>query len=401
MKSLETVFGNADANLFAIESQADFEQAVQACKSNIINKKADSSLVNAESVRFDFGGNSLPPSRFYADLGSAHIECFFYRGSAKRLLVFFSGARTRNGGKDLAPFPTFSSWSWCGETQASVLCVDDPMYYSCPELPLGWFYGTEKEDYREYVAKLVCEISRLLGVQNGDITLYGRSGGGTAAIAACGFISGSSAVAINPQLDIAKYPYNEKFTKLTCIDKSDETFLRRNDFARIIKQSPENTFLIISNLASKTDYDVDLKYLRANFDLDMKYGVSRNENLCLWQYYACGEPDPHSAFDNPALFRMIEAVLECFKNRHDASAELIASFANDYWAERYELLMRKRDINQKAVSRGEEIKTLKNCLAEKEQIILEKEAEISALQKRMRDSLFAKIRRALRKLFNK
>lgn len=95
-----------------------------------------------------------------------------------------------------------------------MLCIDDPMFYNYPALPLGWFNGTEKEDYREYVAKLVCEISRLLGVQTRDITLYGRSGGGTAAIAVCGFISESSAVAINPQLDIAKYPYNENSLRL-------------------------------------------------------------------------------------------------------------------------------------------------------------------------------------------
>ena len=62
MKSLETLFGSADINSF--ELQADFEQAVEACKNNIINKKADSALVNAKSVRVDFGGKSLPPSRF-------------------------------------------------------------------------------------------------------------------------------------------------------------------------------------------------------------------------------------------------------------------------------------------------------------------------------------------------
>lgn len=46
MKSLETLFGSADINSF--ELQADFEQAVEACKNNIINKKADPALVNAK-----------------------------------------------------------------------------------------------------------------------------------------------------------------------------------------------------------------------------------------------------------------------------------------------------------------------------------------------------------------
>ena len=181
MKQLETLFGSADINSF--ELQADFSQALESCKNNIFNRKTDAELVSANSVLFNFGGKELPPSRFYSVLGSARIECFFSKGSANRLIVFFSGARTRNGGRDLAPFPTFSSWSWGSETNASVLCIDDPMYYNYPTLPLGWFYGTEKEDFREYVAKLVCEIARLLGVENKNITLYGRSGGGSAAIA--------------------------------------------------------------------------------------------------------------------------------------------------------------------------------------------------------------------------
>ena len=57
--------------------------------------------------------------------------------------------------------------------------------------------------------------------------------------------------------------------------------------------------------------------------------------------------------------------------------------------------MRKREINQKAVSRGGEIKALKDQISEKEKVISEKNKEISALKKRMHESLFAKIRRAL------
>ena len=159
--------------------------------------------------------------------------------------------------------------------------------------------------------------------------------------------------------------------------------------------------MIISNAASKIDYDIDINFLSAKFGANLKYGLSCMDNLCLWQYYACGEPDPHSAFDNPALFRMIMAVLEFIKAKNTDGAALLASFANEYWADRYELLMRKREINQKAVSRGGEIKALKDQISEKEKVISEKNKEISALKKRMHESLFAKIRRALRKLFNK
>ncbi|UKI23225.1 MAG: hypothetical protein L6V88_01245 [Anaerotruncus sp.] len=106
MKSLETLFGSADINSF--ELQADFEQAVEACKNNIINKKADPALVNAKSVRFDFGGNSLPPSRFYSVLGSARIECFFSIAAAQKGLWSFSAARAQETAAEiLLRFPLF------------------------------------------------------------------------------------------------------------------------------------------------------------------------------------------------------------------------------------------------------------------------------------------------------
>ena len=94
MKSLETLFGSADINSF--ELQADFEQAVEACKNNIINKKADPALVNAKSVRFDFGGNSLPPSRFFS------IE------AAQKGLWCFSAARAQETAAEIwLRFPHF------------------------------------------------------------------------------------------------------------------------------------------------------------------------------------------------------------------------------------------------------------------------------------------------------
>lgn len=105
MKSLETLFGSADINSF--ELQADFEQAVEACKNNIINKKADPALVNAKSVRFDFGGNSLPPSRFYSVLGSARIECFSIEAAQKGLWCFSAARAQETAAEIWLRFPHF------------------------------------------------------------------------------------------------------------------------------------------------------------------------------------------------------------------------------------------------------------------------------------------------------
>ena len=98
---------------------------------------------------------------------------------------------------------------------------------------------------------------------------------------------------------------------------------------------------------------------------------------------------------------MIMAVLEFIKAKNTDGAALLASFANEYWADRYELLMRKREINQKAVSRGGEIKALKNQIAEKEKIISKKNKEISDLKKQSQTSFFVRLKRALKRLFKK
>ena len=383
MKRLDSILNGADFSSFPVDSALSFDEAVAEYNSHI-NIEADSSLVQADPVEIKLEGGTLPPSRFSAVIGSAHFECFFQKGSDKRLVVFLSGARTRNNGKDVAPYPTFSSWSWYTKTGASVLCIDDPMYHLYPTLALGWFYGTNDEDYRQATASLVGRIAELLGVENSDITLYGRSGGGTAAICISSFIEGSAAVAVNPQLDIANYKFNKSFTEITGLNPSDEAFLDRNDFEKIIKSNPQNTFLILSNLASETDYEIDLKYLNDRFDLKPVYGVSACDNLFLWLYYACGETSPHNAFDNPALFKIIMAVLECLKVNGSAPAGLV-SFANDYFAERYELLYRKRDINQKAVSRRDEIENLKVQLAEKD-------GEIEALKNQKSKGIFSKLK---------
>ena len=122
--------------------------------------------------------------------------------------------------------------------------------------------------------------------------------------------------------------------------------------------------------------------------------------MFLWQYYACGEIDAHGAFENPALFSMILTVLECIKNSADnETVNALASFANSYWADRYELLSRKREINQKAVSRRLEIERLTAELNDKNKQLAEKDKKIAALQKAANSTLLSKIKRAVKKLF--
>ena len=82
-----------------------------------------------------------------------------------------------------------------------------------------------------------------------------------------------------------------------------------------------------------------------------------------------------------------------------STVNALASFANSYWADRYELLSRKREINQKAVSRRLEIERLTAELNDKNKQLAEKDKKIAALQKAANSTLLSKIKRAVKKLF--
>lgn len=370
-------------------SQTDWKGLVDEMKSRL-EKKADKSLLESEPQEYKPDSSELPPARFWADIGRAHLECFFHKGTAPFLIVFFSGARTRQGGT--AAYPTFSSWSWYKDLNASVLCVDDPMYMEYPELMLGWFYGTENEDFRSDTAVLIKHTSALLGVENKNIILFGRSGGGTAAVAVSDFIDGCCVGAVNAQLDLEHYKYYSKqFAQITGADYSGADFSARNDFAGIIKRHPQTTYLLITNLFSQTDMETDFEYLKRTFGAAAKYGVSSYSNLHLWLYAAWGVSAAHNSFDSISLFKIILSVMLALAGgAQDDDVETAVSFANDYWFERYNHLI-KRSRYEK------EIETLKQRLqrSEEENLRLEKQAQAQS------EKLSSRLLRAVKKTVKK
>lgn len=64
------------ANPQVIPEEKDYQGIVQDVK-KIIEKKTDFSLVEKEPVEFLLDSEEIPEDRFYADINSAHFECFF------------------------------------------------------------------------------------------------------------------------------------------------------------------------------------------------------------------------------------------------------------------------------------------------------------------------------------
>lgn len=343
----------------------EWKKTVENIKS-IVDLKADKSRVEKEPVEFQLSSETLPETRFFADVDSAHLECFFSKGSSDYLIVFLSGARSRANNK-LAPYPTFSSWSWYKDINASILCIDDPMYNTYPYLALGWYYGTKTEDYRRATAVLVKKIAELLGVANKHIILYGRSGGGTAAIGISDYIKGCCVCAINAQIDLKKYGYHARlFKEQTGIDiYTDDEFNKRNDFASIIKRNPDNIYLVIINVYSNADAERSIPYFQRNFGVDVKYGLTSVSNLFTWVYAAWGISSPHNSFDSVSIFKIILEVIIALSNGVQAKvANIAVKSANDFWYERYNHLIKRNQYEK-------EIASLKDSLKEKDKKIAE------------------------------
>jgi len=341
------------------------------------NKKcANKDLIAKASKEFLIDGSDLPETKFYTDIGTAHIEGFFKQGKSKKLFIFFGGSRSRNGGRDRAPLPTFSRWSWYTDTDASILSLEDPMYYTYPDCILGWFYGTETEDYRRQCAKCIKKIANQLEIENKNLIFYGGSGGGTAAIAVSAFFPGAVCVAINPQLDLEHYYPNsvQRFEESTGLKITGSECSRERCLAAEIvkKASPENKFIILTNLHSSHDFKVQLKSFCEALEITPEYGIKQTGNVINWIFDAYGAMSEHSSFENRTIFKTIEFLIECINNNADVKET--ASFfkmINEFYFERYDLL-------RKNVILTNENKKLQ---AEKKELKIKSDKETSELKK--------------------
>lgn len=314
-------------------------------------RQADASMLAAEPREFSVGEENerLPEIRFYTLLGSARIEGFFHQGNMSKLYVMFDGSRSRSGGRDLAPLPSFSRWSWHKQTDASLVSIEDPMFYTFPQCTLGWYYGTKDEDYRQYCAQCIGKIADLLHIENDDIILYGSSGGGTAAIGVSRYLPGCTVVAINPQIFLDMYPYSEELEKITGMRLRTETdrFIR-NDNCRIIRENPGSMYFLVENIRSDGDYVTQFRALCKNAGINPGFGIEKNGNIVSWLYDAQGAPSAHSSVENTAIFKMIDMLIGYVRDGHNIDEiKHLYDVVNEFWYERYSLMRTKYYQNQK------------------------------------------------------
>ncbi len=305
--------------------------------------EADKTLVSGDSVLIDIDNiTELPDGRIRFEIGTARFECFFHRGTQKRLYIHLNAARTSRNGKK-RPLPQFSRWSWYTCTDCSWLCIEDPMKYIYDDLLVGWFYGNEYENYRLYTANIAQKIAEFLKIDKKDVIFYGSSSGGTAAIHTAALFNGGVAVSINGQVN---FDYQHKdisqFLDNTGIDLHQKDKYRRNDICSVIAQSSDTKYLIINNCRSKWDTNDHLKYLCSKINFKPEYGLSNIDNFYFWLYDAKSN-NTHAAFEDRNLFFAVDFLIKIIQSNDEiASYKNLFLLFNEFW---YDLYNRKEADN--------------------------------------------------------
>lgn len=300
--------------------------------------KYDRSLLENTGLKIEYDDlDKVPDGRFSISYKGVDFDCMYKRNTdSDTLYVVFSGTRPAN-----AEEPTFKRWSYYAYMDGSMLNIDDPMCMQNKKLTLGWYYGTENKCYCDYIAEIVSAFAEKNGFKN--IIFFASSGGGYAALYCACKIPGSTAAVINPQIKLSIYtPDAKRFQQLTGLDLEVEDSFGRNDLGRLIRQSNESKFLVISNSAS-TDDVAQINYLCSVLETQYHYGLTKlAPNIISWVYEANLE-SPHNAQESPQIFFAIEYLIKNFE-KADMYSDIYLIF-NEFWYNHFRFVnsMKRKD----------------------------------------------------------
>ena len=292
---------------------------IKASRSQL-KHKSDKSLLSETDVSFDFCDyNEAPEGRYKVKHGEVVFDCLFKRGEGKKLFVFLSGAKTTMGVE-------FKRWSYYNLVDGSMLNIADPMYGVNKELMVGWYYGTQSDDFRARLVEIVKRTAEFLKIKDEDIIFISSSGGGAAILQCAALIEKSTAVSINPQIDLDLYFYAKTFKAKMRVDFEKDEF-NRSHGAYWIKKAVNTKYILVINIDSEEDMN-QLKKLKSDngIEKDFRYGLNKYENLIVWLYSADDENHvPHTAQEDKVLFMAIKNLVDNF----DADVEA------DVWKTNY------------------------------------------------------------------
>lgn len=123
-----------------------------------------------------------------------HID----KGFSKTLVIFHAAL----AGSKVTSYPLFSGLGVARDIHANVICVSDPSL--ALDLELAWFAGNISQPLQTDLPNVLRHLLSYYS-ESQEVAFFGASGGGFASLFYSHGFPGSSAISINPQLDLTKY----------------------------------------------------------------------------------------------------------------------------------------------------------------------------------------------------
>ena len=311
----------------------------------------------------------LKNGRFQTIHNGQAFECFFRYNTEYTDCLWVLLSATRPEG---SPKPFFNRWKYMPYVRGHILLIADPMVDLYENLLTGWYYGNKEHCLAEDICEFVPIFAKKLGIPNDRIFFFGSSAGGYTSLYCGTGVKGSTAVAINPQIQLQLYwPGKVKeLEQRVGVSLNDSDPFLRNDMLQRIVNTPESRYLIIDNPFSPRDV-LQLTALENKFNVKIGYGIQKHrENLITWLYWVEGER-AHSIQDWSTMFPAIEHLARKFELNEET--EYLYRIFNEIWHD-------YQTSKEKSNALNTQIKDMQNASAKCADTLSTLEAQIKELQ---------------------
>ncbi len=315
------------------------------------------------------GEFELKNGRFQTIHNGQTFDCLFrYNTEYSDCLWVFLSATVPKG----SPKPFFNRWKYAPVVRGHLLLIADPMVNLYDDLTTGWYYGNKEHCFAEDLCEFIPVFAKKLGIPNDRIFFFGSSAGGYASLYCGTGVKGSTAVALNPQIQLQLYwpGIVEKLEQKVGISLNDPDPFLRNDMLQRMVNTPESRYLIIDNPFSPRDV-LQLTALENKFNVKIGYGIQKHrENLITWLFWVEGEK-AHSVQEWNTMFPAIEHLAKKFELNEET--EYLYRIFNEIWHD-------YRFTTEKVNALNARIKEMQDASAKCADTLSTLEAQIKELQ---------------------
>ena len=258
--------------------------------------------------------------RLKISIGSTKFETLFVPSETKKLYVNLTAI-----GKVETEYPKFTRVSWCDKFDGNFICFDDPTRDELKIAP-AFYFGNEKENYLEYLQKIIEKITSVNNIPSENVTFFSSSNGGFASLYLADKIPGSRVIALCPQVDAIKWA-NNTFCKQLKFDENE--YKDRLQVYRILKNT-QSHFFIFSNISGWSD-KAQMECLYKEAGVEFKSGVYQLAPNVRCMLAEIDAPVPHLAQPAELFVRYIENTMT------EPITEEVMTFYNLYLKEMEEI----------------------------------------------------------------